>query len=334
MQHVSNILIIHQGAIGDFILSLPAISSIRHNYPDASIEIWGYPHILKLVEERFYADMIYSVDQKGMAQFYSESAVLDAKLIERFRQFDFIIIFGQEGSKILLHNLEKIKVKEVYFINTFPQDSKYVHVIDYQMYQLSHLGYETPDKVPKLFPGEEDRKRAADFFQRKQLDDKSLIVAVHIGSGSRMKAWPPGCFAQLCEKLIKRDNARIILPIGPADKEITQEYFKLIDAENIFPINNLPLNDLAAILRKCNVYIGNDSGIAHLAAAVGMPVVALFGPTDPKVWGPRGNVSIVYKATECSPCSRDEMKRCESKRCFEEISVEEVYRRVTNKLEI
>ena len=323
------ILIIHQGAIGDLILSLPAISSFKYNYPDASIEIWGYQNILKLVEKRFYADKISSSDQKGMAQFYSESIVFDNQLVERLKQFDLIIIFGREGSKTLLHNLKKIKIKEVYFIDTFPQHDEDVHIIDYQRTQLSRLGFKVDDKVPKLFPDKEDGKRATDFLNKRQLGDKSLTVAMHIGSGSRMKVWPPDRFAQLSEKLIKGESAKIILPIGPADEGMAQEYFNLISSEAIFPLVNLPLNELAAILKRCGVYLGNDSGITHLAAAVGTPVVALFGPTDPQVWGPRGkSASIIYKASECSPCSREKMKRCMNHRCLEEISVEEVYRRV------
>ena len=336
MKHVNRILIIHQGAIGDFILSLPAISSFKNSYPDASVEIRGYLHILQLVEKRFYADKISSIDQKGMAQFYSEKSVLDAKLIEHFKQFDLIIIFGREGSKTLFHNLKKVNVKGVCFIDTFPHNDEDVHIIDHQLYQLSHLGYKTLDKVPRLFPDEEDGKRATEFFNKRRLNDNSLKVAIHIGSGSRMKVWPTGRFAQLSEKLIKMDGAKIILPIGPADEKMVQEYFGLIDSEAIIPIANLPLNELAAILKKCEVYVGNDSGITHVAAAVGIPVVALFGPTDPQVWGMRGdNVSVMYKGGfTCSPCSREEMKRCVNRRCLEEISVEEVYGRVTKKLEI
>ena len=76
--------------------------------------------------------------------------------------------------------------------------------------------------------------------------------------------------------------------------------------------------------------MGNDSGITHVAAAVGIPVVALFGPTDPQVWGMRGdNVSVMYKGGfTCSPCSREEMKRCVNRRCLEEISVEDVYKKI------
>jgi len=324
-----HILIIHQGAIGDFILSLPAIGSFRYTFPGASIEIWGYPDILQLVEERFYADTIASINRKKIAQCYNENALLDAKLIEGFKQFDLIVIFGQKGQKTLLHTLQRIKVKEVHCITTFPQYGDKAHIIDYQITQLSRLGFEVPDKIPKLFPNEDDLKRASDFFTQRKLCSRSLAIAIHIGSGSREKIWSPHCFAQLSEKLIEDDGAKIIVPIGPADEEIAQEYFTLIASDAILPLINFPLNELAAIIKRCDLYVGNDSGITHLAAAVGTPVVALFGPTDPQVWGTRGaRVFILYNSSGCSPCSREKMKRCVKRRCLEEISVEEVYRKV------
>ncbi|KPJ58167.1 MAG: hypothetical protein AMJ42_03785 [Deltaproteobacteria bacterium DG_8] len=323
------ILIVHQGAIGDFILSLPAIGSFRYNFPGASIEIWGYPDILQLVEKRFYADTISSINRKEMAQCYNENALLDTKLVECFRQFGLIVIFGGEGQKTLLHNLKRIKMKEVHCINTFPQREEKAHIIDYQISQLSPLGFRVHDKVPTLFPNENDLKQATEFFTQRQLDNSSPMVAIHIGSGSRRKVWLPGFFAQLSEKLIEDYRAKIIVPIGPADEEIAHEYFNFVASDAIIPLVNLPINKLAAILQKCKLYIGNDSGITHLAAALGIPVVALFGPTDPHIWGPRGKgVSIVYKPSECSPCSREKMKRCVNQMCMEEISVEEVYSRV------
>jgi ADP-heptose:LPS heptosyltransferase len=329
MGNVKHILIIHQGAIGDFILSLPAVGSFRQRYPDAAIEVWGYPAILQLVEKRFYADSIASIDRKEIARFYSENTTLDAELVARFREFDLIIIFGGERQKTLVRNLERIQVKEVYSITTFPPAAESTHIIDYQLSQLLPLGYESPDKIPRLFPGESDLTQASDLFSQRQPGGKALTVAMHIGGGSKKKVWPAGCFAQLSEKLIKEDDAEIIVPLGPADEEVAQEYFNLIDSNAISPLNNLPLTRLAAVLKKCSLYLGNDTGITHLAAAVGTPVVALFGPTDPRVWGPRGdNVSILYKASECSPCSREEMSGCVHKKCLEGITVEEVYEKV------
>ena len=328
MENANHILIIHQGAIGDFILSLPAIGSLRHNYPDASIEIWGHPHILRLVEKRFYADAISSINRREIAQCYNENAVLDAGLVGQFRQFDLIVIFGQR-QEILLHNLKKNEIKEFYCINTFPQGEKSTHVIDYQLSQLSRLGFKISERIPRLFPSESDKKRASGLFTQNKVSEKTFKVVMHVGSGSRKKSWLPGSCAQLSEKLIKDDHIKIIVPVGPADEKVVQEYFSLIKSDAIISFNNLSLNELAAVLQKCDLYVGNDSGITHLAAAVGIPVVALFGPTDPQVWGPRGDkVLTVYRGLECSPCSREKMRGCKNQRCMEEISVEEVYRRI------
>jgi len=329
MENVRHILIIHQGAIGDFIVSLPAIGSFRQRYPDAAIEIWGYPAILQLVEGRFYADRIASIDRKEIAPFYSDNATLDAELVARFKQFDLIIIFGGQQQKPLLQNLRKIRVKEVHSITALPPEAGIDHIIDYQLSQLLPLGYELPDKIPRLFPNESDVTQASDLFSKRQPGSKSRTVAMHIGGGSKKKVWSPGCFAQLSEKLIEEDSAEIIVPLGPADEEVAQEYFNLIDSDAVNHITGLPLNQLAALLKKCSLYLGNDSGITHLAAAVGTPVVALFGPTDPRVWGPRGDtVSIVYKAQECSPCRGEEMRGCVRRKCLEGITVEEVYEKV------
>jgi len=329
MENVKHILIIHQGAIGDFILSLPAIGTFRDNFPASSIEIWGYPDILKLVEKRYYADAISSINGKEMAQFYNENAKLDAKLGDCFRRFDLIVIFGGEGQKPLLHNLKRIKVKEVLYINTFPQPGDNSHIIDYQLSQLANLGLRISDRVPTLYPNENDLKQAREFFSQRQLNKSDLMVSIHIGSGSSKKVWPAVFFAQLSEKLIGDYRAKIIVPIGPADEKIAKEYFNFVPSDAIIPLVSPPINKLAAILQKCDFYIGNDSGITHLAAALRIPVVAIFGPTDPYIWGPRGNsVSTVYKPSACSPCSRERMKRCVNQSCLEEISMGEVYRKV------
>jgi ADP-heptose:LPS heptosyltransferase len=87
------------------------------------------------------------------------------------------------------------------------------------------------------------------------------------------------------------------------------------------------LRTLAALLRRGKCFIGNDSGITHLAAAVGTPSIALFGPTDPGVWGPRGeNVSIIRGETDCSPCTPETLRGCTRQRCLENIKVETVFK--------
>lgn len=327
MEQVKRILIIHQGALGDFILSLPALSSFRYHYPDTSIEIWGYPEILRLVDKGVYADTIYSIDRESIASLFTQDTLVPARVIERFRHFDLIFIFGGEKQTILVHNLKKRGVRKVYRIDPFPPDGSNTHVIDHQASQLSPLGLKVPLSTPTLFPREEDGNRISSFLEERELDKEALVVALHPGSGSRAKLWSPENFAQLSKHLLEDDRVHLIVPIGQADKEHAEAYCNLISSDRIMPVSNLPLTELAAILQRCMVYVGNDSGVTHVAAAVGTPVVALFGPTDPKVWGPRGErVYTVYRDVACSPCSREEMNACSHKKCLESITVEEVYR--------
>lgn len=321
-----NILIIHQGALGDFIVSLPAIRSVRETHPDSSIEIWGYPHILTLVEKRYYADRIASIHQEGLALLYSHRLTAPPALTERLRHFDLIVLFGGEAHNIFLANLHRQGITCTCRISSFPQEGGNTHVIDHQLEQISRLGMHRACAVPVLFPSEEDCSRAAAFFRDRHIDPAAFTVALHIGSGGLKKVWPPAHFAALTDTLVTRRGARVLVLVGPADEEGEREYRHHVSSLGISVLSNLPLRELAAILKRCTVYAGNDSGITHLAAAAGTPFVAIFGPTNPKVWGPRGKQIITLRGrAECAPCSREEMQSCGAQKCLEGITVEEVY---------
>jgi ADP-heptose:LPS heptosyltransferase len=331
MEQVNGILIIHQGALGDFSLRLPALRAFRHHYPDASIEIWGYPEILRLVERSVYVDTIYSIERERIAPLFTPDSPVPASLIERFRSFDLICIFGGERQTTFVHNLKRIGVKKVYRIDPFPPDGSPTHVIDHQACQLSNRGLQAPLSTPVLFPPEEAHQRAASFLEERKIDGTARLVALHPGSGSSAKVWSPRNCAQLSRYLLKNDRVHLILPIGPADEEHAEDYCNHISSDRILPVTNLPLTELAALLKRCMVYVGNDSGVTHMAAAVGTPVIALFGPTDPRVWGPRGTgVHSVYRGVACSPCSRESMKGCVHRKCLESLGVGEVYQMVRN----
>jgi len=326
MEQVKRILIIHQGALGDFILSLPALSAFRHHYPDSSIEIWGYTEILRLVDKSIYADTISSIDRERIASLFAPDTPVPSSIIERFRSFDLMCIFGGERQTTFVHNLKRIGVKKVYRIDPFPPDGSHTHVIDHQASQLSSLELKVPLSTPTLLPPEEDGKHIASFLEQRKIDKKALVVALHPGSGSRAKVWPPGNFAQLSTYLLGNDRVHLIVPIGPADKEHAEDYCNRISSDRMLPVTNLSLTELAALLKRCMVCVGNDSGVTHMAAAVGTPVIAFFGPTDPRVWGPRGKrVHTVYRGVACSPCSREEMNGCLHKKCLESITAEDVY---------
>jgi ADP-heptose:LPS heptosyltransferase len=324
-----HILIIHQGALGDFIVSLPTIAAIRRSHPGSDVEIWGYPYILRLVEGRFYADAIASINQEGMSRLYSEQAAAPDGLVSRIRKFDLVILFGGELQSAFADNLRKHGVRDVYRIRSFPTEDGITHVINHQLAQLSELGIPAPGDIPELFPSREDEQHARNFFDTHAIAADDFTVAMHIGSGSRKKVWPPDRFGQLAATLVTRRGTRVVVLTGPADAELAREYRQQTPSGTGIVLNCHPLPEIAAILKRCSVFVGNDSGITHLAAASGAPVIALFGPTDPRVWGPRGkDVTILGGGAACSPCSRETLQLCAHQKCMEEITVEEVYKTV------
>jgi ADP-heptose:LPS heptosyltransferase len=181
--------------------------------------------------------------------------------------------------------------------------------------------------LPRIFLTEADRVWASAFLDR-HLAPSRPIVALHPGSGGRKKCWPVEGFICLAHYLRKELGVQLLLVSGPADEEVTNHFLNHAghppEADNL-PLHNLPLPQLAAVLERCNLFVGNDSGVTHLAAATGTPTLSLFGPTDPAVWGPRGKgVRILQGKAECSPCSPEERRLCQGPVCMEVITVGQV----------
>lgn len=117
------------------------------------------------------------------------------------------------------------------------------------------------------------------------------MIAIHPGSGGKAKCWPLENYFSLIERLHKERDISFALLTGPAEdrslKEKVAEFCRM--RTNMLSVDNEDLMTVAALLAECDLSIGNDSGVSHLAAAVGRPIVALFGPTDPELWKPMGN---------------------------------------------
>jgi len=166
----------------------------------------------------------------------------------------------------------------------------------------------------------EDSK--GDFLEKKNIEH---IIGIHPGSGSRKKCWPMICFKGLIKKMALNGKIGFILFFGPAEEEWRKAYLVDLINENIIFVLNKPLKEVVKYLRFCHIYIGNDSGITHLASSLGIPTIAIFGPTDPEIWRPLGsNVRIVSADIDCAPCTSDVFQRCNHQRCLESINIKDV----------
>src|SRR6201993_169110 len=177
---MNRILVIRGGAIGDFILTLPALKALRDARPQAHIEILGYKHIAVLAENRFYAQAVRSIEYGPLSRFFARKAELPAELANYFAGFDLIISYLYDPDRIFENNLRRCDVQ-----NLICGPSKIVEKADHAARQLAQpvedLGIAAVDLTERVFPSIEDRQFASGFLRLLQ----QPIIAIHPGSGSK-----------------------------------------------------------------------------------------------------------------------------------------------------
>jgi len=324
---IQSILVIHQGALGDFILALPALETLRKAFPHAKSAIMGYPRILELVEKRFYAEEILSIDQKGMATFFVREGSLDFTLSQFFNTFDLIVVFGKDGEGAVIKNLRRVCQGRILHINSFPPWDEKVHLTDHLLKQFAQHGFPASELNPKLHLEESDREWARDFWKSKgvSMEERSKVIVLHPGSGSKKKVWPLERFLNLAHTLQGHLGSKILIVLGPAEGPEAQEAFEGMRSTEFILVKGLRLLQLASVMEGCWFFIGNDSGISHMAAALGLPTIVIFGPTDQSVWSPRGEKTfVVQRGVHCSPCPQERFFQCKDIECLKGIEMGEV----------
>ncbi len=324
---VQSMLVIHQGALGDFILALPALENLRKAFPRAKSIVMGYPRILELVEHRFYADQILSIDQKGMASFFVREGMLDQALSKYISTFDLVIVFGKDERGIYTENLKRVCQEKLLHIRTFPSWGERVHIIDHLLKQFAQWGLPVTEWDPRLYLKTSDQDWGIKFWRERGLTkkEKEGVIIFHPGSGSKRKVWPLERFLRLARTLQEDLNRRILIVLGPAEGVEVQKVFEEMEPKAPLCVKGLSLLQLASVMEGCRLFIGNDSGISHMAAALGLPTLTVFGPTDPNVWSPRGKkVAVVRKEIPCSPCSQERFFLCKTLKCIHQIELGDV----------
>jgi len=318
----AGVLIIHQGAIGDFILALPAFRALRDFLRPANVGIMAHSWNLPLVHRCLYADETFDVNQAEIAPFFQDNAPLPASVCHRLKNYNVAFIFGT--SRTFAANMQRGGIDRVCLLPPFPADT--THLTDHHLRTLASIGIKASGVTPAIYPS-----RAEIEWAKRYLRDSNLtprpdrpLVALHPGAGSIHKAWSPTRFAAL-GRLLHAFGFCVLLISGPADGALTGDALASLPEVPCVLLRDLPLNSLAAILQQSALYVGNDSGISHLAAAVGIPTIAIFGPTDPRIWAPRGRfVRVLSTHTSCAPCTLEMRQRCTQKHCLQEITIRDV----------
>ena len=286
---MNRILLIRGGAIGDFVLTLPALKALRDANAGAQIEILGYKHIAELAHNRFYANQVRSIEYAPLSRFFAKDSELASELTEYFATFDLIITYLYDPDKIFENNLRRCGVRKI--VRGPPKIDTYDHAARQLAEPIEALGLKVDDLGARFYPSAEDREFARDFLR----DCRPPIVAFHPGSGSEKKNWPLNNWIKIGNCLLASENFRgsILVVSGEADQSQTARLESIWNNRYVRFAKHLPLPRLAAVLEHL-IFVGHDSGISHLAAAAGANCILLFGPTDPDVWAPRNeNVRVI-----------------------------------------
>ncbi len=286
--NVLRILILRGGALGDFILTLPAIRALRRRWPSAVIELVGHPGLAELAVIAGLINRVRSLDAAGMAQWFVPHCDWSERERVDLANFDIILSYLGDPDGVVQANLRAAGAQRVLSCSPIVASG---HAADHFLRPVADLGISTPVDADPLLPWPAAlREQGRHWLQELGLADNT--VALHPGSGSVRKNWPAEKFFMLAELVRRSMGARPLFVLGEADAAAARALARL--APTVPVLANRPLKAVTSVLAACRGYVGNDSGITHLAAALGLPVVALFGPTDAAVWGPRGaKVSIL-----------------------------------------
>ena len=307
----------HQGALGELILSLPALYTLKAGGRAGHLHLISRTDIADIIIENRLADEVSAIENGIFAEFFV-SGTLSRETAEFLGTFTNAFIFMKNIDEVYAKNLRR-HVPKCFFIPTWPEEGRVMHLSAAQVEQLNRSGIvagEMPRLEVRPFPSGIHRGRK--------------IMTVHPGSGGKKKCWPTGNVLELMKMLGTDKRFYFYFILGPAEgrglHEISERFFSenKIDAS---VVAGQPVSSIASLLASSSLHIGNDSGITHLASALGTPTLAIFGPTDPKIWGPSGsNAKIVTTGCPCSPCSEEDRRRCPGVECLGGLQVDVVVR--------
>ncbi|MEI8315609.1 MAG: glycosyltransferase family 9 protein [Verrucomicrobiota bacterium] len=293
------LLVIRGGAIGDFICTLPAIAALRERWPEAHLEILGYPHISELANGRRYADALRPITARAMTGFFVPKGELDPELMEYFGSFNVIVSYLFDPDEVFSDNVRRCGVKQFIPASPKPRD---LPAAAHYCQPLKTLAIYVERPVPRVYPSETDRLVAGKFLVPL---GRERIAAIHPGSGSEKKNWPVEKFAALARWLVDELEMQLVVVQGEADERVVEKLVAAVAPRPVKLATGLKLVELAGVVERCAVFVGNDSGITHLAAAVRTPTVALFGPASVPIWEPRGDrVRVVQFGGDDVACAR------------------------------
>ena len=282
-------LVLRGGAIGDFVLTLPVLAALRAHFSSAPIAVLGRPHIVPLAQAGGLADEVHSIEDRRLGGFFVRHGSLDPGFASLIARCDRVVSYLFDPEGVFRENLRRCSRARIVEGPHRADESQPIHATDQYLRPLETLGLGGLDPVPRL------RLRAERSGVVDRPEPTRRALALHPGSGSARKNWPEDRWAALVDALLGETDRQLLLVGGEAERDRVKRLAAGRPAGRVERAEQLPLVDLARRLSECVALVGHDSGISHLAAALGLPGVALWGDTVEAVWRPRSDRWLVLR---------------------------------------
>jgi heptosyltransferase-2 len=334
---VQRILVRATNWVGDAVMSIPALEALRARFPRAEIVLVAKPWVSELYWH--HPAVNRQIVYKPTSEHRGASGFLKLAREIREDQFDLAILLQNAFQAAWMARLARIPVRIGYATDARsalltdaiepPPPAAYGHQVYYYLNLLFRAGLTAkPEAVEeiRIHLSDDEKTWALKKLDSLGLGGQRYLIGIAPGAAfGPAKRWLPERFGALADRLIGALGADVLIFGSEAEKPLAEEIAHAMKHTPIVLAGETSLRELLSLMAGCRLMVANDSGPMHLAAAMGIPLIAIFGSTDERATGPLGTrVRIVRKPVECSPCGRRECPI--DFRCMNDLSVEEVYR--------
>jgi len=343
----NKVLIIRLSAVGDVIRTLPAVKALKEHDPSSRVSWVVEEPSESLLKSQPEIDEVIVVPRKRWTKGIKSPIRTWGTLSEVFRfirdlrrrRFDIVLDFHGLLKSGLLSYLSGApkrvgfdrrwsKEGNSLFSNvrvTLPEEKiKKINRFEQNFALLRGIGLKVKEVKTGLHVPSEDREYIDSFFRNLGSSMKKPLIAIHPGTSqkTRYKRWMPDRYAQLSDRLIRDLGAAVLFTWGPDELDWVKEIQKEMIRPSLLGPRTHSLTQLGEVFRRCDLYVGGDTGPMHIASLMGVPVVAIFGPTYPTVNTPLGRHKMIRKEVGCNPCRN---RSCEDLRCLKAATVDDVF---------
>ena len=341
-QPVRRILVVALHHIGDVLCATPALRALRRAHPRARILAWVKSRAVDVLRDNPDVDELIVFDDVCTDKTREPPGSWRRKLRFvnelRSQKFDVLVDLSGVFDSVVLGWLSRARYRVGFSSQgmgfLFDREaviSEYDTLSERYNSVVRALGIAVEDRALRFCVSGEDEKKAAALLAQSRIDSHDIVVGIHPGAGWRSKCWFPERFAALADALMGERQMKVILFGGKSDIALVKDIIARMRHAPVGLAGTLTLGEMAAIMKHCRVLIGNDSGPAHIAVALNIPCVVLFGPTNPVYhFAASRSLKILHAKLTCSPtegmlhCHNRGAYPCRERICLQHISVTDV----------